>query len=658
MTDVLILPQPQPLVLPSAFGLPGTQGVAGPAGDVAKVTTMAALTAIAGPANGATRFLTAAGQQGAWVFSTANLSAFVAADLQKGLYAAPDADATGASGAWVRQFDGAVNPHWFGILAGNSGATNTTAFNRMKAALKATATLSGAYGSLRKILFPDDQIYDFAATLELDAGAVLIDSAGVATATTGAGLRFPAGVTGIRLQRYDTLGASAPSGGTGTGADQSIIQNVRILGGYAGVEAEAHGVHIRAHGVKIRDCYISGFQGNGVHVNANGPTVGGNANCFEISDNVITGCRDGIYVDGDNVNSGGGDGNDLSNNRRWGLWDSGYLGNSWGERNIAENCGRVVGTTPTMVSQGGNQYAVVAGQEAGAATNAPSGTTADNTWWYYVGPGGPDTVTANIPAWTNGITVRAGGPIRTDDNNAQHIISGFYTEPGQGPSQLVWPTLVLGARQFAGVKGVSRLRHDDSGLRVDGRLAVGPYGGNARFAWDGSGNFVVSNGGAIQLQDNPLSANWFLGNYGGIVQILDGGGTSRFQITPTGVNAPGSVTSTGGGVGYATGAGGTQAQATSKATAVTLNKLCGEITLNAASLAANTAVSFTLNNSQLAMGDRLVFNHVSGGTFGAYHVDGRVTGAGVATVVVRNLTAGALAEAIVLGFAIIKATTA
>lgn len=113
-----------------------------------------------------------------------------------------------------------------------------------------------------------------------------------------------------------------------------------------------------------------------------------------------------------------------------------------------------------------------------------------------------------------------------------------------------------------------------------------------------------------------------------------------------------------GGIGYMAGAGGVVTQATSKATAVTLNKLTGQITLNAASLAADTTVSFVLNNSTLEATDMLVLSHHSTGTFGAYVLNGRVTGAGVASIDVRNVSAAALAENIVIKFAVIKAATA
>jgi hypothetical protein len=119
----------------------------------------------------------------------------------------------------------------------------------------------------------------------------------------------------------------------------------------------------------------------------------------------------------------------------------------------------------------------------------------------------------------------------------------------------------------------------------------------------------------------------------------------------------GTVLLASGSLGYAAGNGGTVAQATSKSTGVTLNKVCGEITLNAAALAANTAASFVLTNSTIAAGDRIVVNHVSGGTFGAYCADGRCA-AGSATIFLRNLTAGSLSEAVVLGFTVVKSATA
>lgn len=109
--------------------------------------------------------------------------------------------------------------------------------------------------------------------------------------------------------------------------------------------------------------------------------------------------------------------------------------------------------------------------------------------------------------------------------------------------------------------------------------------------------------------------------------------------------------------GYGTGAGGTVTQATNKSTGVTLNTRCGQVTMNNAALNADTTVSFVLTNSSIAAGDVLIMNHISGGTAGSYLLNAR-SAAGSATIDVRNITAGSLSEAIVIAFAVIKATTA
>lgn len=123
------------------------------------------------------------------------------------------------------------------------------------------------------------------------------------------------------------------------------------------------------------------------------------------------------------------------------------------------------------------------------------------------------------------------------------------------------------------------------------------------------------------------------------------------------IDSSGNITSSGGGIGYGTGAGGTVTQATSKATGVTLSKVTGQITMNAAALAANTTVSFVLTNTTIAATDMVLVQHISGGTVGAY-VCSAAPAAGSATVYVRNVTAGSLSEAIVLQFIVIKAVTA
>jgi hypothetical protein len=113
-------------------------------------------------------------------------------------------------------------------------------------------------------------------------------------------------------------------------------------------------------------------------------------------------------------------------------------------------------------------------------------------------------------------------------------------------------------------------------------------------------------------------------------------------------------------IGYAAAAQGTVTQLTSKSTGVTLNKSAGQITMNNASLAAQTNVSFVLTNSLLSAKDVLVIN-VAGGAAATTSYNCWVSGhaAGSCTIVLRNIEATgspALTEAVVLNFAIIHCT--
>ena len=110
------------------------------------------------------------------------------------------------------------------------------------------------------------------------------------------------------------------------------------------------------------------------------------------------------------------------------------------------------------------------------------------------------------------------------------------------------------------------------------------------------------------------------------------------------------------GLGFYTGAGGTAPAGATKATAFTLNTMCGRITTAADALAANTAVSATWTNSKIAATDVVILNHSSGGTLGSYHYN-VACGSGTATLTIRNISSGSLSEALVFNFVVIKGVT-
>ena len=107
--------------------------------------------------------------------------------------------------------------------------------------------------------------------------------------------------------------------------------------------------------------------------------------------------------------------------------------------------------------------------------------------------------------------------------------------------------------------------------------------------------------------------------------------------------------------GYTADAQGAVTQLTSKATAVTLNKSAGRITMNNAALAGSTAVTFNLNNSLISSNDILVLNVSAGSVADAttYTTYTSSLGAGVAAITLRNLTASSQSEAVVINYALI-----
>jgi len=137
----------------------------------------------------------------------------------------------------------------------------------------------------------------------------------------------------------------------------------------------------------------------------------------------------------------------------------------------------------------------------------------------------------------------------------------------------------------------------------------------------------------------------------------DGIDTAKSIITSSSIAS----SSASAGIGYSTGAGSTVTQATSRTTGVTINAICGAITTNNASLAAEASATFTVTNSTVAIGDVVVVSQRSGANGGATDVYVSTTAAGsFAITVMNNNVAAGTAEtgAIIINFAVIKAVSA
>jgi len=203
-----------------------------------------------------------------------------------------------------------------------------------------------------------------------------------------------------------------------------------------------------------------------------------------------------------------------------------------------------------------------------------------------------------------------------------------------------------------------------AGLKITGATAAGNVaaavissGAAANLTIDAKGTGTVTIGatstGNVILGDAFTCTS--AGAVSGVTTLAIGGALSGV----TTLAASSSILSSGaaGGIGYTTGAGGAQTQLTDKSTGVASNTITTAITMNAASLAAATVVSFTFTNTSIAATDTVLCTHESAGTSAAYTVNA-FPAAGSAVISVRNNTAGALAEAIVLRVTVIKSVSA
>lgn len=327
--------------------------------------------------------------------------------------------------------------------AANGTTNDSPAYTASNAALHALAipgppSTAIGYGAGAPPLYIPTAKYALSSTWDVKVtarynGEGTGGAGGLATA-----LYLAANITGVRAQFYNTTGDSAtytPTGDVFT-SNGSVFDGIAVVGAYNGttnLDGEYHGYFLRAS-VSVRDANIWNMQGDGIRIHADtGQPEYGNANMWEVRGAWVQNCRRAIAVDGQDANHGICYGLRVGNARQWGIYDNAGIANLYigpftqacGWSNNDGTAGKPVST----VTHGGQRYAVIKGQEVGASTNAPSGTTADNAYWYWYQAGGTD---AYHPAWFSGIVLRAGGPMYL---NGGTIIHG-YAEGDQPPIQL------------------------------------------------------------------------------------------------------------------------------------------------------------------------------------------------------------------------------
>lgn len=152
---------------------------------------------------------------------------------------------------------------------------------------------------------------------------------------------------------------------------------------------------------------------------------------------------------------------------------------------------------------------------------------------------------------------------------------------------------------------------------------------------------TTTNGGNLRLTSNTLSSTDTNGN----ITISPNGTGEIIMTKPMGYGGAST--------------GGTVTQLTSRTTSVTLNKLCGQITLFAGSIAGLSSQEFSLSNSFIDATDVVLVSFASGLTSAQYDVTVTQTDVGSCKIAIHNVNNSATGtDTPVINFIVVKAVNA
>lgn len=336
---------------------------------------------------------------------------------------------------WKRVItEGRINAQWFGFGEATSASDNYTAI---------TAARDYIYNNpLNTILYIPSVAtgYNISTSVLFNQQIKIIGDGTPGYPATK--LIFPANTTGLVFE-----------GGTfGAG-----IENIRIAADISsgGLDVTKHAITTRVV-TKIYNVVIDHYPGNGLHISACGsPPSGdnnnfGNADLSHIEYFEAHFCTNGVFLEGCDANSINFVNLNISQCRRWGVFDNGFLGNLYIKPHFAF-CGTpVIAGANSVVSYGGKYYAALPGYDdywGDSGSNINKQPDISPLYWYEVS--GMSSL-----VWDNSTRYYSGGPLCIKNANAWTNIVHSYTEGFQPPILLNSRSKVDGGDNAAGVSGI------------------------------------------------------------------------------------------------------------------------------------------------------------------------------------------------------------
>ena len=166
----------------------------------------------------------------------------------------------------------------------------------------------------------------------------------------------------------------------------------------------------------------------------------------------------------------------------------------------------------------------------------------------------------------------------------------------------------------------------------------------------------VAGPGSVYIDNTAAVGAWYFNSNTKASPTWTAFGSTAGAATPSSVTSSGLIKSTSptAGIGYATGAGGTVTQGTSRTTGVTLNKITGAITLFSEA-GSQSYQTFTVTNSTVAATDVVIVSQKSGTD--PYQLNVTNVAAGSFKITAAAIS-GSTTEAPVINFAVIKGVAA
>lgn len=624
------------------------------------VATRTMLKAVTGQAAGNAILLTEAGREGQFIWRTGDYSTQIAADTLEGVFIKANSVAATA-GAWVRQDadDGPWNFSWFGAKA-------VPGFDNAPAIL-ALLTLGFSQSNFVRFECPPGQL-DCATAISItmpnSAGwstkstSTVTIGTGTKAFTVAAGLTIVAGepVTAYRLGLTGTLRMSGTvvsySGttltisvtsteGTGDGSVWNIVRNYKNTAAFASLTGRGAGKGVsklnwpstgggitvkyrsQQHSIDIQDLSMT-----------TGAQNGGTALTLTNDYPFFGEFTSANYID---VDFHGSDGQHLTNywTRCVDVADVSqidFMSSRFGGASTPNGAGirtrAVVGDFVCVFDMGKCQFRFLStGYEYGHGSQTAQ----------MIGTFFGMNITDVFGSGTNhqGLTIIGAECFKAADGDGVYLSTPV-------------PNFVFALNKWgvhAGKRGVVMEMADASTILanqffpdISGNTALAAVDVIASVA--GSSVLIDMN----KFDSTTVGARLFEGTSGiryGDGNICTAGMTADVQDLGTGNTTT---------AGYGVGSGGTVTQATSKTTAVTINKPSGVITTNNASLAAGARVTFTVNCTRMKSTDTVML--LAGN--GNYSAVANNAANGSFTITLKNESAGALTDAVAINFTVFK----